>query len=137
MMPFSSAPVPPVAAICPICPADRKGMRRFLSASNGWPRVLYRHVTSTPEKVLVLGGGNTAMDCCRMARRLGGEDVQVIVRSPRADMKASPWEIEDAEEEGIPIIDNHSPVDFVIEDGNLVGMNFQKMSRRLRRRRQA
>ena len=90
--------------------------------------VLYRHVTSTPPKVLVLGGGNTAMDCCRMARRLGGEDVQVIVRSPRADMKASPWEIEDAEDEGIPIIDNHSPVDFVIKDGQLIGMHFQKMA---------
>ena len=90
--------------------------------------VLYRHVKSTPEKVLVLGGGNTAMDCCRMARRLGGEDVQVIVRSPRADMKASPWEIEDAEDEGIPIIDNHSPVDFVIKDGQLIGMHFQKMT---------
>ena len=90
--------------------------------------VLYRHVTSTPEKVLVLGGGNTAMDCCRMARRLGGEDVRVIVRSPRADMKASPWEIEDAEDEGIPIIDNHAPVDFVVEDGRLIGMHFQKMT---------
>lgn len=90
--------------------------------------VLYRHITSTPEKVLVLGGGNTAMDCCRMARRLGGEDVKVIVRSPRSDMKASPWEIEDAEDEGIPIIDNHSPVDFVVEDGKLIGMHFQKMA---------
>ncbi len=90
--------------------------------------VLYRHIKSAPEKVLVLGGGNTAMDCCRMARRLGGEDVQVIVRSPRADMKASPWEIEDAEDEGIPIIDNHSPVDFVVKDGQLVGMHFQKMA---------
>ncbi len=90
--------------------------------------VLYRHVTSTPEKVLVLGGGNTAMDCCRMARRLGGEDVRVIVRSPRADMKASPWEIEDAEDEGIPIVDNHAPVDFVVEDGRLIGMHFQKMT---------
>ncbi|MGB3225754.1 MAG: FAD-dependent oxidoreductase [Desulforhopalus sp.] len=89
--------------------------------------VLYRHITSTPEKILVLGGGNTAMDCCRMARRLGGEDVKVIVRSPRSDMKASPWEIEDAEDEDIPIIDNHSPVDFVVEDGKLVGMHFQKM----------
>jgi NADPH-dependent glutamate synthase beta subunit-like oxidoreductase len=90
--------------------------------------VLYRHITSTPEKILVLGGGNTAMDCCRMARRLGGEDVQVIVRSPRADMKASPWEIEDAEDEGIPIIDNHSPVDFVLKNGQLIGMHFQKMA---------
>lgn len=90
--------------------------------------VLYRHIKSTPEKVLVLGGGNTAMDCCRMARRLGSEDVQVIVRSPREDMKASPWEIEDAEDEGIPIVDNHSPIDFVIKDGQLIGMHFQKMA---------
>ncbi|MBW2682113.1 MAG: FAD-dependent oxidoreductase [Deltaproteobacteria bacterium] len=90
--------------------------------------VLYRHVTSTPQKVLVLGGGNTAMDCCRMARRLGGEDVQVFVRSPRSDMKASPWEIEDAEEEGVPMIDNHSPLEFVIKDGKLTGMNFEKMT---------
>ncbi len=90
--------------------------------------VLYRHVKSTPETVLVLGGGNTAMDCCRTARRLGREDVKMVVRSPRADMKASPWEIEDAEDEGIPIIDNHSPVDFVMEDGRLVGMHFQKMT---------
>ncbi len=90
--------------------------------------VLYRHVTKIPPKVIVLGGGNTAMDCCRTARRLGGEDVQVIVRSPRSDMKASPWEIEDAEEEGIPVIDNHSPLEFVIKEGKLVGMYFEKMS---------
>jgi formate dehydrogenase beta subunit len=89
--------------------------------------VLYRHVISSPPRVLVLGGGNTAMDCCRMARRLGGEEVQVIVRSPRTEMKASPWEIEDAEEEDIPIVENHSPVDFVIKDGELIGMHFQKM----------
>lgn len=89
--------------------------------------VLYRHINQTPPKLLVLGGGNTAMDCCRMAKRLGGEEVQVVVRSPRAEMKASPWEIEDAEEEGIPIIDNHSPLDFVVEEGKLVGMHFQKV----------
>jgi len=68
------------------------------------------------------------MDCCRMAKRLGGEDVQVIVRGPRADMKASPWEIEDAEEEGINIIDNRSPREFVVEDGKLVGMTFDKVT---------
>jgi len=90
--------------------------------------VLYRHVTSIPEKVIVLGGGNTAMDCCRMARRLGGEDVRVFVRSPRKDMKASPWEIEDAEEEGIPVIDNHSPLEFVINDGKLTGVYFDRMT---------
>jgi formate dehydrogenase beta subunit len=63
-----------------------------------------------------------------MAKRLGGDEVSVYVRSPREEMKASPWEVEDAEDEGIPIIDNHSPVDFVVEDGNLVGMHFQKMT---------
>lgn len=89
--------------------------------------VLYRHITHSPPRVLVLGGGNTAMDCCRMARRLGGDEVKVVVRSPKADMKASPWEIEDAEEEGIPILDNHSPVDFIVKAGILVGMHFQKM----------
>lgn len=89
--------------------------------------VLYRHVTHSPPRVLVLGGGNTAMDCCRMAKRLGGEEVKVLVRSPKSDMKASAWEIEDAEDEGIPILDNHSPVDFVVKAGILVGMHFQKV----------
>ncbi|PHR25132.1 MAG: glutamate synthase [Desulfotalea sp.] len=89
--------------------------------------VLYRHITHSPSRVLVLGGGNTAMDCCRMARRLGGEEVKVVVRSPLSDMKASPWEIEDAQEEGIPILDKHSPVDFVVKAGILVGMHFQKV----------
>jgi len=88
--------------------------------------VLYRHTTGVPPRVLVLGGGNTAMDCCRTARRLGGENVQVIVRSPRSDMKASPWEIEDAEAEGIPIIDNHSPLEFVIKNEKLIGIHFEK-----------
>lgn len=90
--------------------------------------VLYRHITNSPPRVLVLGGGNTAMDCCRMAKRLGGDEVKVVVRSPKSDMKASPWEIEDAEEEGIPILDNHSPVDFVVKAGILVGMHFQKVA---------
>ena len=89
--------------------------------------VLYRHIVMSGPRVLVLGGGNTAMDCCRTAKRMGADEVTVVVRSPKADMKASPWEIEDAEEEGIPIIDNHSPLDFVIREGRLVGMHFQKM----------
>lgn len=89
--------------------------------------VLYRHINQTPPKILVLGGGNTAMDCCRMAKRLGGEDVQVIVRSPRSEMKASPWEVEEAEHEGIPILDNLSPVDFVVKEGKLTGMHFQEV----------
>ena len=65
--------------------------------------VVFSHVKKIGKRVLVLGGGNTAMDCCRTARRLGGEDVKVIVRSPQADMKASEWEIEDALQEDIPI----------------------------------
>ena len=111
----------------PKLPGRQEGDRSIFIGIEWLAAVLYRHITSSPEKVLVLGGGNTAMDCCRMARRLGGEDVKVIVRSPKDDMKASPWEIEDAEEEGIPIIDNHSPVDFVVENGRLTGMHFQKM----------
>ena len=89
--------------------------------------VLYRHVTSAGPKVLVLGGGNTAMDCCRTARRLGGTDVKVIVRSPRNEMKASPWEVEDAEHEDVEIIENHSPLEFVVEDAKLIGMRFDRV----------
>ncbi|MFI5141859.1 MAG: FAD-dependent oxidoreductase, partial [Bacteroidia bacterium] len=76
---------------------------------------------------IVLGGGNTAMDCCRTSRRLGGESVKVIVRSPFAEMKASPWEKEDAQHEDIPIIDNHVPKSFVVENGKLKGMTFEKV----------
>ena len=79
------------------------------------------------KRVIVLGGGNTAMDCCRTSRRLGGEEVKVIVRSPFADMKASPWEKEDAMHEDIPIIDNHVPKSFVVENGQLKGMMFEKV----------
>lgn len=67
------------------------------------------------------------MDCCRTSRRLGGEDVKVIVRSPYSEMKASPWEKEDAQHEDIPIIDNHVPKSFVHENGKLTGMTFEKV----------
>ncbi|MCB1587064.1 MAG: FAD-dependent oxidoreductase, partial [Xanthomonadales bacterium] len=87
--------------------------------------VAFQHTTSIGKKVLVLGGGNTAMDCCRTALRLGGEDVRIVVRSPKADMKASPWEIEDAEKEGVPMYENHTPKAFVCENGKLVGMLFE------------
>lgn len=90
--------------------------------------VVFDHVEKCGKKVLVLGGGNTAMDCCRTARRLGGEEVKVIVRSPRSEMKASAWEIEDAIEEDIPIIDNHQPLEFVVENGRLVGMKFDRVT---------
>ncbi|MAY35999.1 MAG: glutamate synthase [Spongiibacteraceae bacterium] len=89
--------------------------------------VAFGHVSSVGKRVVVMGGGNTAMDCCRTARRLGGEDVKVVVRSPFADMKASPWEKEDAMHEGIPILDNHVPQEFLVEDGKLVGVKFEKV----------
>lgn len=89
--------------------------------------VAFGHTTAIGKKVIVLGGGNTAMDCCRTSIRLGGESVTVTVRSPRADMKASPWEIEDAAREGIPILDNHVPKEFVTDNGKLVGMKFEKV----------
>jgi ferredoxin len=82
------------------------------------------------ERVIVLGGGNTAMDCCRSARRLGGRQVTVIVRSGFAEMKASPWEKEDAMHEGIPILDFHVPKAFVHEDGRLTGMTFERVEAR-------
>jgi NADPH-dependent glutamate synthase beta subunit-like oxidoreductase len=89
--------------------------------------VAFEHTESIGKRVLVLGGGNTAMDCCRTSRRLGGEDVRVVVRSPFEDMKASPWEKEDAMHEGIPFYNNHVPKEFVVEDGVLKGMNFEKV----------
>lgn len=89
--------------------------------------VAFEHTKSISKKVIVLGGGNTAMDCCRTARRLGGKEVKVVVRSPFAEMKASPWEKEDAAHEDIQIIDNHVPLSFEVEAGKLVGMKFQKV----------
>jgi formate dehydrogenase beta subunit len=92
--------------------------------------VAFEHTTSIGKRVLVLGGGNTAMDCCRTSRRMGGEDVRVVVRSPFEEMKASPWEKADAAHEGIPIFNNHVPKEFVVEDGKLKGMNFEKVEAR-------
>jgi formate dehydrogenase (NADP+) beta subunit len=87
--------------------------------------VSFGHVKTIGKRVIVLGGGNTAMDCCRSARRLGGADVKVIVRSGFEEMKASPWEKEDAMHEGIPIINYHVPKAFVQENGKLKGMTFE------------
>ena len=94
---------------------------------NWLANVAFEHISKIGKKVIVLGGGNTAMDCCRTARRLGGEEVKVIVRSPFGEMKASPWEKEDALHEDIPIIDNHVPKSFVVENGKLKGMLFEKV----------
>lgn len=87
--------------------------------------VSFGHVTKVEGRVIVLGGGNTAMDCCRSARRLGSNDVKVIVRSGFDEMKASPWEKEDALHEGIPILNYHVPISFECKDGKLFGMRFQ------------
>lgn len=89
--------------------------------------VAFGHIEKIGRRVVVIGGGNTAMDCCRTALRLGGEAVTVTVRSPRADMKASDWEIEDAVREGVPILDNHSPSEFRTENGRLTAVVFEKM----------
>ena len=87
--------------------------------------VAFGHVSSIGRRVIVLGGGNTAMDCCRSARRLGGEDVKVIVRSGFEEMKASPWEKEDAMHEGIPILNMRVPKAFHHESGRLTGVLFE------------
>jgi len=89
--------------------------------------VSFGHTTSVGKRVIVLGGGNTAMDCCRTSRRLGGEDVKVIVRSGFEEMKASPWEKEDAMHEGIPILNYLVPKAFIHDNGRLTGMTFEKV----------
>jgi formate dehydrogenase (NADP+) beta subunit len=89
--------------------------------------VSFGHITKIGKRVIVLGGGNTAMDCCRSARRLGGEDVKVIVRSGFEEMKASPWEKEDAMHEGIPILNYLVPKAFIHQNGKLTGMTFEKV----------
>ena len=89
--------------------------------------VAFEHVTEIGKNVLIIGVGNTAMDCCRTSLRLGAENVKVMARKPRGFFKASEWELEDAEEENVEIIVNHSPKEFVYEDGKLVGMKFDLM----------
>ncbi|MGH6911502.1 MAG: FAD-dependent oxidoreductase, partial [Phenylobacterium sp.] len=89
--------------------------------------VSFEHIDKIGKRVIVLGGGNTAMDCCRTSRRLGGEDVKVIVRSGFEEMKASPWEKEDAAHEGIPILNFLVPKSFQVSNGKLSGMVFEKV----------
>ena len=89
--------------------------------------VSFGHVSQIGRRVIVLGGGNTAMDCCRSSKRLGGEDVKVIVRSGYEEMKASPWEKEDATHEGIPILNYLVPKSFEHDNGRLTGMTFEKV----------
>src|SRR5690606_37496615 len=89
--------------------------------------VAFEHVSKIGERVLIIGVGNTAMDCCRSSLRLGAKDVKVIARKPRQFFKASDWELEDAEEERVEIVVNHSPKEFVVEGGKLVGMRFDEL----------
>ncbi len=89
--------------------------------------VAFGHTDSIGAQVLIIGVGNTAMDCCRTSRRMGGTDIKVMARRPRGYFKASPWELDDAEEEGVEIIINHAPKRFVIEDGVLKGMEFERL----------
>ncbi len=89
--------------------------------------VSFGHVTGIGKRVIVLGGGNTAMDCCRSSRRLGGESVTVVVRSGFDEMKASPWEKEDAQGEGIPILNWLVPKEFTHDNGKLTGVVFEKV----------
>jgi len=90
--------------------------------------VSFGHVKSIGKRVVVMGGGNTAMDCCRSSRRLGGEQVDVVVRSGFEEMKASPWEKEDAMHEGIPIHNYLVPKAFTHENGKLTGVSFAKVA---------
>ena len=88
----------------------------------------FGHVDSVGQRVLIIGVGNTAMDCCRSSKRLGATDVKVIARKTRKYFKASPWELEDAEEEGVEILENLQPVRFIVESGVLTGMEFDKFT---------
>ncbi len=89
--------------------------------------VAFGHVDRIGETVLIIGVGNTAMDCCRSSLRLGAKSVKVMARKPRGFFKASEWELEDAEEESVEIVVNHAPKAFVIRDGKLAGMDFERV----------
>ncbi|HRK81304.1 MAG TPA: FAD-dependent oxidoreductase [Saprospiraceae bacterium] len=108
-------------------PGREEGAKNIHIGIEFLANVAFEHRHSIGKKVVILGGGNTAMDCCRTARRLGGEQVTVVVRSPFNTMKASPWEIQDAQREDIPIYNNMPPKEFVVKDGRLTGIVFEKV----------
>ncbi|MEZ4910019.1 MAG: FAD-dependent oxidoreductase [Saprospiraceae bacterium] len=108
-------------------PGRTEGAKNIHVGIEWLANVAFDHIQTIGRKVIVLGGGNTAMDCCRTALRMGGKDVKVLVRSPFKTMKASPWEIEDARHEDIEMFENHVPTRFFVEDGTLKGMYFQKV----------
>src|SRR5665213_2472340 len=109
-------------------PGRREAAKHIHIGIDWLSSVSFGHVTSIGKRVIVLGGGNTAMDCCRSARRLGGGDVQVVVRSGFDEMKASPWEKEDAQHEGIPIHNYLVPKFFTHAGGTLTGVTFEKVA---------
>jgi formate dehydrogenase (NADP+) beta subunit len=94
--------------------------------------VAFEHIDRIGERVLIIGVGNTAMDCCRTSLRLGAQQVKVMARKPRGFFKASDWELEDAEAENVEIVINRSPKRFVVEGGKLTGMLFEKMEYQLK-----
>jgi NADPH-dependent glutamate synthase beta subunit-like oxidoreductase len=108
-------------------PGRKEGAANIHIGIDWLASVSFGHTSKIGKRVIVLGGGNTAMDCCRTSRRLGGDDVKVIVRSGFEEMKASPWEKEDAQHEGIPILNYLVPKEFVIRNGRLGGMVFEKV----------
>ncbi|OGA22732.1 MAG: glutamate synthase [Betaproteobacteria bacterium RIFCSPLOWO2_02_FULL_67_26] len=108
-------------------PGRKEAAARIHIGIDWLSNVSFEHINKIGKRVIVLGGGNTAMDCCRTSRRLGGEDVKVIVRSGYEAMKASPWEKEDAVHEGIPILNYLVPKAFTHENGKLTGITFEKV----------
>ena len=108
-------------------PGRKEGAKNIHIGIDWLSSVSFGHTTKIGKRVIVLGGGNTAMDCCRTSRRIGGEDVKVIVRSGFEEMKASPWEKEDAQHEGIPILNFLVPKEFIVKGGKLTGMVFEKV----------
>jgi len=108
-------------------PGRREAAKNIHIGIDWLSSVSFGHTDKIGKRVIVLGGGNTAMDCCRTSRRLGGEDVKVIVRSGFEEMKASPWEKEDAMHEGIPILNYLVPKTFEHRNGRLTGMTFEKV----------
>jgi len=108
-------------------PGRKEGAKNIHIGIDWLSSVSFGHTLKIGKRVIVLGGGNTAMDCCRTSRRIGGDDVKVIVRSGFSEMKASPWEKEDAAHEGIPILNFLVPKEFVTRNGKLSGMIFQKV----------
>ncbi|WP_372846951.1 FAD-dependent oxidoreductase [Pontiella sp.] len=103
---------------------DLDGGKKILVGVEWLAQVAFGHITEAPKDVIVIGGGNTAMDCCRTALRLGADNVKVLLRTPISAMVASPWEIEDTQAEGIPIVENRNPLEYLVENGRLKAMTF-------------